>query len=220
VYRGLKIMAAVIDVQGGARPKAVVNGLPEQRLFTASEYQHLVDTGVLNEDERIELIEGRIVRMPPKNLDHALATKRANRCLASALGERAIISVQDPILLNDFSEPEPDLVLVAPPDERYLENHPKPKDIFLVLEIADSSLAYDREIKCPLFAQNGIIHFCLLNLQNRELEDYREPGPNGYRRKQTYSEAESFNLVAFPRISIKVKDLLPPVKAAAKRRKK
>jgi hypothetical protein len=61
---------------------------------------------------------------------------------------------------------------------------------------------------------------CLLNLQNRELEDYREPGPNGYRRKQTYSEDESFNLVAFPKISIKVKDLLPPVKAAAKRRKK
>jgi Uma2 family endonuclease len=213
-------MAAVIEVRGITQPKAVMNGLPEQRVFTAREYQQLVDTGVLHEDERIELIEGRIVRMPPKNVDHALATNRTIRCFTRALGERVIISGQNPILLNDFSEPEPDIVLAAPPDERYLENHPTPKDIFLVMEIADSSLAYDREIKCPLFAENGIIHFCLLNLQNRELEDYREPGPNGYRRKQTFSEKESFNLVAFPKISIKVKDLLPPVKAAAKRPKK
>jgi Uma2 family endonuclease len=213
-------MAAVIEVPGVAQPLAVVNGLPSQRLFTAGEYQHLIEIGVLSEDERIELIEGRIVRMAPKNIEHVIATKRANRCFNRSLGERVIISVQDPILLNDFSEPEPDIVLHATPDDRYLENHPTPKDIFLVLEIADSSLAYDRDVKCPLFARNGVIHFCLLNLQNRELEDYREPGPNGYRRKQTYSEGESFNLVAFPKISIKVKDLLPPVKAAAKRRKK
>lgn len=80
--------------------------------------------------------------------------------------------------------------------------------------------AYDREVKCPLFAQNGIIQFCLLNLHNRELEDYREPEPSGYRTKQTYGENESFNLVAFPKVSVKVKDLLPPVKAATKQRKK
>jgi Uma2 family endonuclease len=213
-------MAAVIEVPGAAQPLTVLNGLPESRLFTAKEYQHLVEVGILNEDERIELIEGRIVRMAPKNIKHAMATRRANRCFTRVLGERVIISVQDPVLLNGFSEPEPDIVLLAPPDDRYLESHPTPKDIFLVLEIADSSLAYDRGVKCPLFAKNGILQFCLLNFQNRELEDYREPGPNGYRRKQTYSEDESFNLVAFPKISIKVNDLLPPVKAVAKRRKK
>jgi Uma2 family endonuclease len=213
-------MAAVINIPGGWSPRAELNGLPSQRLFTASEYQHFVDMGVLNEDERIELIEGRIVQMAPKNVEHAVATNRATRCFTRSLGERVIISGQNPILLNDFSEPEPDIVLVAPPDDRYLESHPTPKDIFLVLEIADGSLAYDRDVKCPLFARNGIVHFCLLNLQSRELEGYRKPGPNGYRRKQTYSEDESFNLVAFPKISIKVKDLLPPVKDAAKRRKK
>jgi Uma2 family endonuclease len=213
-------MAAVIEVPGATQPLTVLNGLPEPRLFTAREYQHLVEVGILNEDERIELIEGRIVRMAAKNIKHAVANNGATRCFARSLVERVIISGQNPILLNDFSEPEPDLVLVAPPDDRYLESHPTPKDIFLVLEIADSSLAYDRGVKCPLFAQNGIVQFCLLSLQNRELEDYRELGPNGYRRKQTYSEDESFNLVAFPKILIKVKDLLPPVKAAAKRRKK
>ena len=203
-----------------AESRAVLNGFPDQRLFTAEEYQHLADIGVLNEDERIELIEGRIVQMPPKSVKHALATTRANRCFGRLLGDRAAIRIQDPILLNGFSEPEPDLALVAPQEELYLEHHPTPQDIFLVLEIAESSLGYDRGVKCQLFAQNGIVQFCLLNLQDRELEDYREPSPHGYRKKQTYSEEESFNLVAFPKTTFKVKDLLPPVKATVKRRKK
>ena len=158
--------------------------------------------------------------MSPKNLKHAIATKRANCWMAKLLGDRAIIGVQDPILLNDFSEPEPDITLIAPPDARYTENHPKPEDIFLVLEIADNSLVYDRDEKGPLFAQNGVVQFCLLNLQSRELEDYREPSSNGYRSKRTYTEEQSFTLVAFPKISIKVKDLLPPVETKPKRSKR
>jgi len=196
------------------------NGGAGQRLIRAEEYQRMIELGIFREDERIELIEGRIVQMSPKNLKHALATTRSNRCFQRVSGDRAFVRVQDPILLNDFSEPEPDIVLVAPPDERYLENHPKPEDIFLVLEIADSSLVYDRDEKGPLFAQNGVVQYCLLNLQSRELEDYREPSSNGYRSKRTYTEEQSFTLVAFPKISIKVKDLLPPVETKLKRSKK
>jgi Uma2 family endonuclease len=213
-------MAVRLEVlkEAKAEPQAVLNGLPGLRLFTAEEYQRLAEIGILDEDERVELIEGRIVQMPAKNTRHTTATTRANRYFNRLFGERVIIRVQDPILLNDFSEPEPDIVLAAPPDERYLEHHPTPKDIFLVLEIADSSLAYDRDVKCPLFARNGIVQFCLLNVRDRELEDYRNPGPDGYRSKQTYLESQSFNLVAFPKVSVRVKDLLPPVKAARKRR--
>lgn len=201
-------------------PEVTSNTGIRQRLIRTDEYHRMIELGIFHEDERIELIEGRLIQMSPKNIKHAIATKRANRWLAKALGDRVIIGVQDPILLNDLSEPEPDISLIAPPDDRYLENHPTPKDIFLVLEIADSSVVYDRGTKGPLFAQNGIVQYCLLNLQTRELEDYREPGPEGYRRKQTHSENESFNLVAFPKVSIKVKDLLPPVAASTKRRKK
>ncbi|HWQ35381.1 MAG TPA: Uma2 family endonuclease [Blastocatellia bacterium] len=215
-------MATVVKAPAKKRLNngTALNGASGLRLFTASEYQRLADTGVLGEDERIELIEGRIVQMAPKNVSHAIATKRANRCLASLLGDRLIIGVQDPILLNDYSEPEPDIVLVAPPDEHYLVHHPKPKDIFLVLEIAESSLAYDRDVKGPLYASNGIIQYCLLNLNDRELEDYRHPGRDGYRSKQTYSENQSFSLVAFPEVSIRVSDLLPPVKSTVKQRRK
>jgi Uma2 family endonuclease len=185
----------------------------------------LADIGVLGEDERVELIEGRIVRMAAKNVNHAIATKRATRLFIRLLGDQVIVGVQDPILLNDYSEPEPDIVLVKPPDERYLANHPTPQDIFLVLEIAESSLVYDRDVKCPLFAQNGIVQFCLLNLQTRELEDYREPGANGYRSKRTYNAEQSFTLVVFPDLSIHVNDLLPPLPKGSsvthgKRRKK
>jgi len=164
--------------------KLALNGSAGLRLFTAEEYQRLAEIGILGEDDRVELIEGRIVQMAAKNLKRAMATKRVNRFFSRKLADSVIVSAQDPILLNNLSEPEPDIVLVKPPDERYIENHPQPEDIFLVLEIADSSLPYDRDVKCPLFARNGIIQFCLLNLQTRELEDYRDPSPNGYRSKK------------------------------------
>ncbi|HKQ76959.1 MAG TPA: Uma2 family endonuclease [Blastocatellia bacterium] len=208
------------SIESASQRTSALNGPEGLRLFTADEYQRLADVGILGEDDRVELIEGRIVRMAAKNIKHAMATKRANRYFTRLLGDRVVVGVQDPILLNDYSEPEPDIILVAPPEDRYFDHHPTPKEIYLVLEVADSSLPYDRDVKCPLFAYNKIIQFCLLNLQNRELEDYRQPSRNGYRSKQTYSEDEVFNLVAFPEVSIEVKDLLPPVKATVKRRKK
>ncbi len=213
-------MAAVLEipVETTTELEIALAIIPGSRRFTAQEYQQLAEIGVLGEDERVELIEGRIVQMCAKSMNHAIATRRANRFFTKLLGDRAIVSVQDPILLNDYSEPEPDIVLVAPPEERYLDHHPTPKEVFLVLEIADSSLAYDRDERCPLFAQNRIVQFCLLNLKDRELEDYRDPGRSGYRSKQTYAEGQSFNLAAFPKISVKVKDLLPPVKAAKARK--
>ena len=209
-------MAAVAEISTEVQDKPVdlLNGAVAVRLFTASEYQWMADIGLLGEDERIELIEGRIVKMAPKNVNHALATSRANRVFHRRLGKQIDVCMQDPILLNNRSEPKPDIVLVVPSDERYLEHHPLPDDIFLVLEIAESSLTYDRDVKCPLFAQNSIRQFCLLNLQTRELEDYREPSPDGYRSKYTYTADESFSLVAFPKVSSKVSDLLPPLKTA------
>ena len=209
-----------ISLESSSDLTLAFNALGALRLFTADEYQRLADMGILGEDDRVELIEGRILNMAPKNIKHAMATKRANRYFNRLLGDRVVICVQDPILLNDYSEPEPDIALVAPPEDRYINHHPTPKEIYFVLEIADSSLPYDRDVKCPLFAYNKIIQFGLLNLQNREMEDYRQPSRNGYRIKQTYSEGQCFNLVAFPEISIRVKDLLPPDNASDKRRKK
>ena len=136
-------------------------------------------------------------------------------CIAKIFNQhfanRAVICVQDPILLNDQSEPEPDLVLAQLPEVRYMLHHPKPEDIYVVFEVSDSTLSYDRKEYAPWMARNGVLQLCLLNIRGRELEDYREPAIDGYRTKTTYAETESFSLVAFPEIEIKVSDLLPPV---------
>jgi len=215
-------MAAVIQVPAKSQSELLTawENVLGSRLFTVAEYQQMAELGIIGEDERVELIEGRIVPMPAENMLHAVATTRANRPFNKLLADRASVRVQDPILLNGRSEPEPDIVLVTPNDDLYLDNHPTPKDIFVILEIADTSLAYDRDVRCPLFARNGVVQFCILNVQDREMEDYRDPGPNGYRSKQTYGENESFNLVAFPKVSVKVKELPPPVKSTTKQRKK
>ncbi len=191
--------------------KAEVNGFPKLYEMTVEKYHQLIEAGIFSKSDKVELIEGRIVERFPKVALHATAMRRITRCMFRHFDEKAVIWIQDPILLNDKSEPEPDLVLAQLPDVRYMLHHPKPEDIYLVLEVSDSTIAYDRKELAPWMAQNGVLQFCLLNIRGRELEDYREPGVDGYRAKRTYSEEESFSLTAFPDILIKVSDLLPPV---------
>lgn len=196
--------------------------IPTQKIVTKAEapklyemsvekYHQLIEAGIFSKSDKVELIEGKIVQRFPKVALHATAMRRINRCMIRHFDEKAVIRIQDPILLNDKSEPEPDLVLAQLPDVRYMLHHPKPEDIYLVMEVSDSTLAYDRKELAPWLANNGVLQFCLLNIRGRELEDYREPDVDGYRAKRTYSEEESFSLTAFPDISIRVGDLLPPV---------
>lgn len=184
--------------------------LPELRLFTVEEYDKLIEAGILGEDERVELLEGRIVKMSPKGIRHAAANDRASKCFIKHLGERIIVRNQNPIHLNDTSEPEPDLVLAAPQEKEYFDHHPTPPEVLLLVEIAGSSLNVDRITKSRLYATAGIIQYCILNLKAGELEDYRDPGPDGYRSKQTYKIEQSFSLAAFPDVTIEVRELLPP----------
>lgn len=180
------------------------------RLFTTNEYEKMAEAGILDEDERVELIAGRILQMSPKGLGHAVASDRANRCLLTRLGGRAIVRNQNPIRLDDASEPEPDLVLAEPHEKEYADHHPTAAEVLLVLEVADSSLAYDRNAKSTLYSRAGIPQFLILNLKAREIEDYRDPEPDGYRTKETYRSDENFALLAFPDVSISVAELLPP----------
>jgi Uma2 family endonuclease len=109
--------------------------------------------------------------------------------------------------LDNFSEPEPDIVLAKPPRRNYLENHPTPNDILLVMEISDTTLAYNRDDKAQAYSRNGIQQYLLLNLQNQTLEDYREPNADGYGAKRTFRSGDVFDLVAFPEIEINFDDL-------------
>ncbi|MDT4896740.1 MAG: hypothetical protein QOH25_1817 [Acidobacteriota bacterium] len=187
---------------------------PSLRLLTTSEYERMIAAGIFNEDDRVELLEGVIVEMSPKGMRHATSTDRAARHFLRLLGERVIVRNQNPIRLNDYSEPEPDLVIAALEEFEYSNRHPQAEDIHLVLEVADTTLAYDRHRKGLSYAKAGIVQYLILNVNEMEIEDYREPDVDGYRHKQTYNGGQSFDLVAFPEIMIKVSDLLPPLQKA------
>jgi Uma2 family endonuclease len=123
-----------------------------KRRFTVDEYYAMARAGILSSDDRVELIEGEILTMTPIGPAHAVAVDRAAHSLMLEVQERAVVRVRGPIRLDDHSEPEPDISLFWPPAESYRHGHPRPADVLLVIEIADSSLRYDRDVKSALYA--------------------------------------------------------------------
>lgn len=204
-------MAAVLEVEKTVSvPPNQTNGNPfEEYRLRVEDYEKMIEFGIFNDDDKIELWEGKLINMSPKGTKHRTATTNITDYLYEFLRKRALIQVQDPIRLNDFSEPEPDVALINPPLTKYISNHPTPTDIFLLIEVADTTVLRDRS-KAKGYARNGIQQYLILNLNTDEIEDYREPAEDGYRFKRTYTAEESFNLVAFPDVEIKVADLLPP----------
>jgi Uma2 family endonuclease len=202
-------MTTVLEQPTTTREGALLDQPLELRLFTVEEYDRMIEAGILGEDERVELLEGRIIKMSPKGILHAAVNDHAGECFRKHLSNRVIIRIQNPIRL-ETSEPEPDVVLAIPQEKEYFDHHPIPADILLVMEIADSSVNFDRNYKSRLYGAAGIIQYCIINLQANELEDYRDPGPEGYRSKQTYKAGQNFSLVSFPETVIGISELLPP----------
>lgn len=183
------------------------DGLPIHRL-TVETYEKMIEHGIFGEDDRVELLNGVIVEMSPKKTKHTIVTYLVNGFFQENLRLKAIIRTQEPIRLDDLSEPEPDVVLVKSPLSKYFKTHPTPSDVLLVVEISDTTLLKDRQ-KTKNYARAGIAQYLLFNLNADEIEDYREPGADGYRFKRTYTVADSFALLAFPEIEIKTRDLFP-----------
>ncbi len=156
------------------------------------------EAGVLDPEARIELIEGELIDMPPIAPPHAGRTKRLTLLLIEALARRAIVSTQDPILLGDLSAPQPDIAVLKPRDDFYTSEHPRADDVLLVIEIADSSVLYDRERKLPLYARFGIPEAWLIDIPARAIWIHRDPADGAYRR--------SFALAAPYRIGLALLD--------------
>lgn len=138
------------------------------------------EAGILGEDDRVELVEGDVVAMTPIGSAHAACVKRLTLLLFRAAGELALVSVQDPVRLDEASEPKPDLALLHPKPDFYASGHPGPEDVLLLIEVADASLAYDQEVKLPLYARAGIREVWLVDLPGRRVLVHREPGAGGY----------------------------------------
>ena len=142
--------------------------------FTRAEYAHMPTAGLFG-DKRVELLDGEIITMSPKLSSHTSALNRLMYTVIVALGSTALVRVQDPIILNDWSEPEPDLAVCQPDPDYYKHTHPKPDQILLVIEVADSSLAYDRTRKAQAYAGSGIPEYWIVNLPDGQIEILTEP---------------------------------------------
>ena len=179
----------------------------QRRRFTADEFHRMAEAGILAEDERVELLDGEIVQMSPIGPRHAWCTKRLNRIFAP-LSQRAIVSVQDPIHLDEGSEPEPDLALLRPGTSE--ERHPRPADVLLVIEVMSSSVVVDRGIKVPLYAGAGLAELWLVDLTADRIEVHRDPSASGYRLIQIFGRGQSVSPLFAPDFAIDVDAILGP----------
>jgi Uma2 family endonuclease len=179
-----------------------------KRQFTIHEYHKMPEAGILKKSERVELIRGEIVKMSPIGRFHAACVNRLVRVLTRELGDRAIVAVQNPVELDDYSEPQPDIALLEPRPDFYASGHPKPADIFLVIEVADSTIKGDREIKIPLYAEDNIREMWLVDINEQCLEVYRQPTSNGYRQIEKFQRGQSLSISGFPDINIQVDEIL------------
>lgn len=185
----------------------MVLSLPRRR-FTTDEYHKMVEAGILTADDRVELIDGEILEMSPIGPRHAAAVKTLNRLFSRQVGDEAMVGVQDPILLEEFDEPEPDLSLLRPRSDAYRHAHPRPNDIYLLIEVADASLLKDRQIKIPRYAKNRIREVWLVDLTQGVIVIYRDPSSDGYRTITVARRGEVISPLAFPNVAIPVADIL------------
>ena len=151
-----------------------------RRLFTVAEYEQMAQAGIFREDDRLELIDGEIFEMSPIGSRHAACVRRLQRLLARVLGDRALVDTQNPVVLNDTSEPLPDVVVLKNRSDLYAARHPRPNDIFLVVEVADTSLSYDQEVKIPAYARSEIPEVWVVDLNSASVHVYRTPTATGY----------------------------------------
>lgn len=188
--------------------------LTTAKRFTVAEYHRLAELGFFEENDRVQLIKGEIIQMAAKGKPHSVCNTRLYRELFTLVAERATLRGQEPIIISEDSEPEPDMVIVQNHPDDYLANHPRPSDVFLAIEIADSSLKYDQEVKLPLYAEAGISDYWIFNLVDNYLECYGEPyqglqGKFGYRRKLIYLPNELVNLPCFPDLVVDLSKVFP-----------
>ena len=179
-----------------------------RRRFTVDEYYRMAEAGILREDDRVELLDGEIVEMTPIGPGHAGQVNCLTRIFTSRLGDRAIVSVQNPVILGTHWEPEPDFVLLRPRLDDYRTAHPRPADVLLVVEVADTSLARDRKIKLPAYAAAGVPEVWILNLREERIEVYRDPAADGYRDVRRWGRGTRLAPRAFSDLELSVDEVL------------
>ena len=180
----------------------------DQRLFTIDEYEQMIDAGILTGEDRVELLNGRIVNMAAIKLPHATCVARLDRIFHRLLSDRAHIWVQNPLHLPYKSRPEPDVTLLKWRDDLYAEKYPTHEDVLLLIEVADATLDRDKGIKAKLYAQAGIPHYWVVNLPEQVIEVFSEPDTGGYRSIARVGQGNDLELPAPLSGMIRAEDIL------------
>jgi Uma2 family endonuclease len=178
-------------------------------MWTVDDYHRMIASEILTTESRVELIEGQIIEMSPQQPPHAATTQIASDYLRKLLEGKATIRVQLPITIRPNSEPEPDIAAVRIKLQNYINSHPAPDDIFLLVEVADSTLNTDRNKKSRTYAKAKIQEYWVLDVNSQQIYIFREPGENGYMQQIILDINAKISLVTFPEIEVQIKQLFP-----------
>ena len=176
--------------------------------FSVKEYYRMAETGVLRPDARVELLNGEIIDMSPIGPFHGGLVNRLIRIFTKKSKGRWMVSAQNPLRLDDHSEPEPDVMLLKPAPDDYTSRHPQPDDVFLLIEVSDSTLDFDHEEKLPAYGRAGVAEAWIVNLIDATIEVYREPHFTGYGSKTIVRAGDTVAPLAFPDAAVDVAELL------------
>ena len=196
---GSELLGGVVYMKGVDRPWR----------FTVDDYYAMAEAGILSHDERVELLNGEIFLMSPIGSSHAYSVNWLTRLFITLLGTRAWVSSQNPLRLNGQAEPEPDVLLLRWRDDEYESNHPTPEDVFLLIEVSDSTLDSDRNEKLPIYAQASIPECWIVNIPDGVVEVYTEPSEGEYQAHRIVSADGEVSPSEFPDISLPVSRIVP-----------
>ena len=200
-------MNRVVEYDAARRKTRMRIDVPK-RLFNVDDYYRMADVGILGPEDRVELIDGEIIQMSPIGTRHAGCVTWVNRAFTLAFRGRAVVSVQNPLRLNKYTEPEPDVVLLKYRDDDYRDKRMTSEDTLLVVEVAKTTLRYDRDIKVPRYAAAGVPEVWIQDLKGDRLLVYRDPDPKGFQTSLILKRGESVFAQAFPEVAFTIDELL------------
>ncbi len=176
--------------------------------FRVDEFRKMTEAGILPEESGWEIIDGFLIDKMTIGSKHASIVKRLNKLLAELLTNKAIVSVQDPVHIDDYNEPEPDITLLKPRNDFYSGRHPTPSDVLLLVEVSDSTISYDRGIKMKLYAEAGIVEVWLVNLLDETIERYSLPANGRFGSVETLKKGDSIRSISLAYLSLNVEEIL------------
>ena len=185
----------------------LLESAPQRMRFTRERFDAMIAAGVLQEDDRVELMDGEIYSQRPPGSRHIARTMRIQKCLEQLIGSKALISVQNPIALGELSEPQPDVAVLKLAKDFYESRLPECEDILWVVEVSDSTLAFDRNVKLPRYAAGRIPEVWIMDVELNHLTIYRAPEKERYLERTVYAKGSRIPLAAFPGRMLLAEDL-------------